>query len=87
MLNTVVLFSGNHATYGGAVYVADGTNCKIAQECPLQTVVRDPVGSENRNLINIIFSESNSATVAGSNLYGMLLDRCIPNPFAEVHQQ
>ena len=74
MFHTMVLFSGNHANYGGAVYVADGTNnCKNAQECPLQTLIRDPVATENRNLINIIFSESNSATVAGSNLYGMLL--------------
>ena len=87
MFHTMVLFSGNHATYGGAVYVADGTNCKNAQECPLQTVISDPVDIKNRNLINMIFSDSNSATVAGSNLYGMLLDRCIPNPFAEVHQQ
>ena len=52
-----------------------------------RVMIRDPVDIENRNLINMIFSESNSATVAGSNLYGMLLDRCIPNPFAEVHQQ
>ena len=29
ILHTMV---GNHATYGGAVYVADGTDCKNAQE-------------------------------------------------------
>ena len=83
-------FTGNHAIYGGAVYVADNTNsgdCKPAQECPLQTLVTDSTYGENRNFLNMIFSEDNSATIAGSNLYGGLLDRCIPNPFAEVHQQ
>ena len=89
-IHTIVQFTGNHAIYGGAMYVADNTNsgdCKPAQECPLQTLVTDSTYGENRNFLNMIFSEDNSATVAGSNLYGGLLDRCIPNPFAEVHQQ
>ena len=83
-IHTMVLFAGNQATYGGAVYAADGSNCKNAQECPLQTVITDPAEGRSRNLINVLFS-SNSAALSGSNLYGGLLDRCVPNPFAEVY--
>ena len=89
-IHTIMQFTGIHAIYGGAVYVADNTNsgdCKPAQECPLQMLVTDSTYGENHNFLNMIFSEDNSATIAGSNLYGGLLDRCIPNPFAEVHQQ
>ena len=89
-IHTMVLFAGNRAAYGGAVYIADGTNsgaCKNAQECPLQTVISDPADVRNRNFVNMVFSKDNFATVAGSNLYGGLLDRCVPNPFAEVYQQ
>ena len=34
--------------------------------------------------MNILFSE-NTATEQGSNLFGGLLDRCVPSPFAEVY--
>ena len=38
------------------------------------------------NTINILFSE-NTASEQGPNLFGGLLDRCIPSPFAEVYQK
>ena len=82
-----VTFLGNHANYGGAVYVADDTNsgaCSPNIECFIQTLAL--YQSSNKMLIpvDMIFSE-NTAIEYGSNLFGGLLDRCIPSPFAEVY--
>ena len=88
-IHIMAIFTGNQAEYGGAVYVADETNsgdCKNSQECSFQTLIIDQLIGENHNFVNLVFSK-NSATKAGYNLYGGLLDRCIPNPFAEVHQK
>ena len=81
-------FIGNHANYGGAVYVADDTNsgsCSLNHECFIQTLAlyQFPL---NHDTVNIFFSE-NTATEKGANLFGGLLDRCIPSPFAEVYYE
>ena len=86
-------FIGNHANYGGAVYVADDTNsgtCSSDDECFMQSLAVyqfDFAMNEIPSLIteNILFSE-NTASEQGSDLFGGLLDRCIPSPFAEVYR-
>ena len=88
-IHVMVIFTANYAEYGGAVYVADETNsdaCRNAQECPIQTLIIDQIIGENHNFVNMVFSE-NFAIKGGYNLYGGMLDRCIPNPFAEIHQK
>ena len=87
-----LLFRENHANYGGAIYVADNTNagaCSPDNECFIQTlalhhVINISVGKDA--LINILFF-GNTASEQGANIFGGLLDRCIPNPFAEVYRQ
>ena len=85
-------FTGNHANYGGAVYVADDTNsgtCSLKHECFIQKLALYQFLDEyrsNLDTVNILFSE-NTATEKGANLFGGLLDRCIPSPFAEVYYE
>ena len=80
-------FTGNHANYGGAVYVSDDNNsgtCSSDNECFVQTIALHQVKYSYINTENIFFSE-NTATKQGTALFGGLLDRCIPSPFAEVY--
>ena len=85
-----VMFSGNSANYGGAVYVADETNygaCSPNIECFLQTIGLYQVElfpATFKGMANIQFS-GNTATESGPDLYGGLLDRCVPSSFAEVY--
>ena len=85
-----LLFRANHANYGGAIYVADNTNagaCSPDNECFIQTLaLHDQNHIGNDELINILFS-GNIASEQGANIFGGLLDRCIPSPFAEVYRQ
>ena len=89
-VSVLMNFTGNHANNGGAVYVADDTNsgaCSPDIECFIQTlalhqVVRYPL----LNIENILFSE-NTASEQGPNLFGGLLERCVPSPFAEVYRK
>ena len=84
----LLIFTGNHGNYGGAVYVADDTNseaCSPNNECFIQTLaLHQFISSSNINTVNIQFS-GNTATEHGANLFGGLLDRCVPSPFAEVY--
>ena len=82
-------FTGNHANTGGAVYVADHTNirtCSSNTECFFQTLALYQVSNGNLSTVDIVFSD-NTATEQGSNLFGGLLDRCIPSPFAEGYKK
>ena len=83
----LLIFQDNHANYGGAIYVADDTNsgaCSPENECFIQTL---PLHLYPTSLVlNILFS-GNTASEGGANLFGGLLDRCIPSPFAEVYLQ
>ena len=79
----------NHAYYGGAVYVADDTNsgaCSPDNECFLQTLALHQVTTYWINTENILF-HANTASEQGPNLFGGLLDRCIPSPFAELYRK
>ena len=78
-------FIDNHAKYGGAVYVDDTNSitCSAGGECFIQTLKLYSFWYYNTSKVNIFFS-GNTATAQGSNLFGGLLDRCIPSPFAEI---
>ena len=81
-----VNFTGNHARYGGAIYVDDDTNsgtCSPDNECFIQTLALYQFTYYDLDTVNILLSE-NTASEQGSDLFGGLLDRCIPSPFAEV---
>ena len=83
-----LLFRANHANYGGAIYVADNTNagaCSPDNECFIQTLALHQTKLYGKDgLINILFF-GNTASEQGANIFGGLLDRCIPSPFAEVY--
>ena len=85
-----LLFYDNYANYGGAIYVTDDTNsgaCSPNNECFIQTLaLHQSILYPFNSLINIHFS-GNTVSEQGANLFGGLLDRCIPSPFAEVYQQ
>ena len=80
--------SGNHASYGGAIFVDDYTNDDIctsngtgrltSTECFLQTLYYTPKTS-----VEFI---DNYASMAGHALFGGLLDRCTVSVFAHVHE-
>ena len=79
------VFRDNHANYGGTIYVADNTNsgaCSSNIECFIQTLALYQYSTIHT--LNIL-SSHNTANEQGANLFGGLLDRCIPNPFAEVY--
>ena len=78
-------FFDNHARYGGAVYVDDTNSitCSAGNECFIQTLKLYTAWHTDANKVNIFFS-GNTATPQGSNLFGGLLDRCIPSQFAEL---
>ena len=81
-------FTGNLANIGGAMYVADDANiraCSSNTECFFQTLALYKLSNGNLSIVDIVFSD-NTATEQGSNLFGGLLDRCIPSLFAEVYR-
>ena len=85
----LVVFRDNDAMYGGAIYLADDTNsgtCSSGNECFIQTLAinQDVKLNSIHELISILFS-GNTASEKGANLFGGLLDRCIPSQFAEVY--
>ena len=95
-----LVLSNNTAQYGGAIYVADGTNsgvlCKqfttnriqsiSTEECFVQTLGLYFLRSFHYRQFNYmnIFFEFNMGTIAGSDIFGGLLDRCQINTFSEV---
>ena len=88
-----LIFTDNKAKYGGAIYVADDTNfgtCSPNIECFFQ--VLSLVGYQilygfSSTPTNYIQYSGNIATEQGPNLFGGLLDRCVPSSFAEVYKR
>ena len=83
-----LLFRANRANYGGAIYVGDNTNsdaCSPDNECFIQTLALYQYYIKERK-VNVLFS-GNTASEQGANIFGGLLDRCIPSPFAEVYKR
>ena len=80
----LMMFTGNHANYGGAVYVADDANagaCSSSIECFIQTMALQ--NFFNLTTLKIHLSE-NTANKQGANLFGGLLDRCVPSPLTKL---
>ena len=85
----MIIFSGNQASYGGAVYVADNTSsagCSPNIECFVQTLALHQLSFYSIYTENMKFIV-NTATERGANLFGGLLDRCVPSLFAEVYRK
>ena len=90
-------FIGNHAQYGGAVYLLDSSvACErgvpgsalalSSQDCFIQTLLQNTTVLEDNaktNYINVFFV-NNTANVSGGAIYGGLLDRCKVNSSAEL---
>ena len=82
----ILIFTSNRANYGGAVYVADDTSeCQSNIECFIQVLAIHPFLLPDSPISSNIMFRENLATEQGSNLFGGLLDRCVPSPFAEVY--
>lgn len=84
---TKVSFVENQGRKGGAIYVADETNsraCAATTECFFQVLSLHMEPSSYLNTINIFFSQ-NFASESGNNVFGGVLDRCLPSTFAEIH--
>ena len=82
-----ILFQANHANYGGAIYVADDTNagaCSPDHECFVQTLEllqnSGPLFFTIYNTVKVLKFSGNTASEQGANIFGGLLDRCIPSP-------
>ena len=72
--NTTVLFSGNHAKHtGGAIYAAKDSCLQAKSGCFFQLDTQ--VQSQSLRSIFVVL-ENNSATIAGSAVYGGSIDYC-----------
>ena len=83
----LLIFQNSHASYGGAIYVDDDTNsgaCSSENECFIQTLALHQELRIGLTYNNILFF-GNTASEQGANIFGGLLDRCIPSPFAEAY--
>lgn len=81
-----LIFNHNHSSYGGAIYVDDSSTsaaCSSNYECFFQLLTLEQ-GTCANFASSTLFSD-NTATEDGSDLFGGVVDRCIPNPFAEVY--
>lgn len=83
-----IRFFGNHANYGGAMYIADDTisgACSPDIECFIQTLELYEHNPTNIYFSSLFFT-GNTASKYGRNVFGGLLDRCIPSPFAKLYK-
>ena len=89
----IIKFTTNEANYGGAVYVSDDGMCALStsnkeyffQALALYRNVTLPILDSNDNVkCKKVYFEHNQARIAGSSLYGGLLDRCRISPLAEL---
>ena len=86
-----MIFTGNIADYGGAMYVDDDSNsgsCARVQktECIFQVIALHSIVGTFLDTRSIAFS-GNIARISGSTMYGGLLDRCAVSQFAEVNNK
>ena len=89
-------FINNSANYGGAIYIADGTDSgtcssmssesvhSTAVECTLQVLALHEFDGEGYKLPQNFRFSNNIAHLSGSDIYGGLLDRCKASIYAEV---
>ena len=96
-LNTSIYFTSNFAQYGTAVYVADETYFDVCgdrysmmnttatsnTECFIQ-VFSEITALADESIINIEFTTHDHDFSLSTIIFGGLLDRCIPDPRAEI---
>ena len=90
-VKSMMMFTGNRAARGGALYVADETYYEVCTtaECFVQVLTfhdHMDLPDKQKNPFSLLFTE-NVATEQGSDVFGGLLDRCRPSPLAEVKHQ
>ena len=75
--NTTIYWVNNHATFGGAIYVADATELSYCTRAATQEECFFQLPGQNLSSINaqLVF-KNNSADAAGSVLYGGAVDHC-----------
>ena len=98
-LNTSIYFTSNTAHYGSAVYVADETyfdvcggdhstiNSTVTSNagCFIQVFSEATALAEKSSIISIEFiNNEHNSTINSTIVFGGLLDRCIPDPRAEI---
>ena len=82
--NATVHWENNHATFGGAIYVFDAshmsycnsTYINIATLIPKEDCYFQLPGLNLSNIHTQLFFKNNSADIAGSALYGGVIDNC-----------
>ena len=96
--NRKSVFVNNSASYGGAVFIADGTDSgscssmssdsvqSAATECAIQVLSLHDFLTEGYKLPQNFMFSHNSASVSGPDIYGGLIDRCRASFYAEVRQ-
>ena len=95
--NSILNFTSNTASYGGALFVADNTTSGTcgAMQSSMNTAkcFYQVLASYNLDVLEVFDSfinikntyfTNNSARISGDTLYGGLLDRCTVSSFAEV---
>ena len=85
-----VVFKGNSADKGGAVYISDDGMCNLnteEKECFFQLLGLYHKSAENeiKSSYRSIYFRNNSALESGHSIYGGLLDRCRLSPLADPH--
>ena len=86
--NMSVMFFNNYTNYGGAIFVVDDTNsaaCSSSVECFFQSLILNQDSVDMQHQFKSLTFSDNSASINGPDLFGGLLDRCTPSPFAEVN--
>ena len=88
----LLTFTDNHARLaGGAIFVNDYKNsalCSSGTDCFIQILGFNDISQTNPSpaILNIFFSGNTATTEEnGSNIYGGILDRCIPSLYAAIH--
>ena len=95
-------FISNHASLGGAIYIADETNyetcsstsrwshyCFLQSLSPYPSPCASSSDTEECKYVSVYFEQNTAAVSGGPVLYGGLLDRCIVRPGSEfeVHNK
>ena len=80
--NTTLYWENNHAAHGGAIYVVDASPLSyctpLAKYVPKEKCFFQLPGQNLSNGIDVqLVFKNNSATIAGSVLYGGVIDNCL----------
>ena len=91
-VNISIYFTSNIADFGEAIYVVDETYFDVcaripnngSADCFIQVLSQTAVSTYEPDMTSIKFTTDNYSNCSGSTIVGGLLDRCMPNPYAEI---